>query len=206
MNDVKQENEMLDRLLGGLGTAPVDDGFAQRVVRGVEARTAAAEPRAPRRPLVWCGFAAAAAIFLCAIAVHEARHRRDATQAAQNQATPLPLVIVPDKRDEAAVEPPAPRPTVPLRHETVSADAQPAIAALVSFPAPEAPLTDQERLMLRIVHRGDPVEMAMLNPQELDREEAAEAAEFQQFFPPPPKPDNVDPDNPTKEKEIQNEK
>jgi hypothetical protein len=77
---------------------------------------------------------------------------------------------------------------------------QPVTAALVSFPAPEAPLTEQERLLLRIVHRGDPVEVAMLNPQELAREEALEAAEFQRFFPPPAPPADVVPEDSTKEK------
>ena len=33
-----------------------------------------------------------------------------------------------------------------------------------SFPAPPLPLTEQERLLLRLAHRGDPENMAILNP------------------------------------------
>jgi hypothetical protein len=50
-----------------------------------------------------------------------------------------------------------------------------------SHPAPEEPLTEQERLLLRIVHRGDPQEMAMLNPAVREREAAKGEAEFHQW-------------------------
>ena len=51
-----------------------------------------------------------------------------------------------------------------------------------SFPAPPMPLTEQERLLLRMVHRGEPVELAMLDPQMREMQDAKEKAEFQQFF------------------------
>lgn len=55
----------------------------------------------------------------------------------------------------------------------------------VSFPAPPLPLTEQERLLLRVVHRGDTQELAMLNPAVRRAREAADAAEYQEFFRPP---------------------
>ncbi len=59
-----------------------------------------------------------------------------------------------------------------------------------SQPAPPLPLTEQERLLLRMVHRGDPVELAMLEP-ELQRREVAEGkAEVQRFFDPSTSRDN----------------
>jgi hypothetical protein len=51
-----------------------------------------------------------------------------------------------------------------------------------SFPAPPMPLTTQERLLLRLVHKVDPIEMAMLDPKFRAMQDAEENAEFQRFF------------------------
>jgi hypothetical protein len=51
-----------------------------------------------------------------------------------------------------------------------------------SYPAPPLPLTEQERLLLRIVHKDDPVEMAVLNPVLRAARDAEDQAEFQRFF------------------------
>jgi hypothetical protein len=55
-----------------------------------------------------------------------------------------------------------------------------------SFPAPPMPLTEQERLLLRVVHTGDPVEIAMLDSKQRSLEEMKEKAEYQRFFARPP--------------------
>jgi hypothetical protein len=44
------------------------------------------------------------------------------------------------------------------------------------------PLTEQERLLLRIAHKGDPVELAMLDPMQRAARNAEEQTEFQRFF------------------------
>jgi len=51
-----------------------------------------------------------------------------------------------------------------------------------SYPAPPMPLTEQEKLLLRVVHKGDPVELAMLNPETRARQDAEGRTEFQRFF------------------------
>jgi hypothetical protein len=51
-----------------------------------------------------------------------------------------------------------------------------------SHPAPPMPLTEQERLLLRIVHKDDPVEVAVLNPAWREARDAEDQAEFQRFF------------------------
>ncbi len=51
-----------------------------------------------------------------------------------------------------------------------------------SFPAPPMPLTEEERLLLSIAHKGDPAEMAMLEPETRAAEAAAETAAFQEFL------------------------
>jgi hypothetical protein len=51
-----------------------------------------------------------------------------------------------------------------------------------SFPAPPMPLTEQERLLLRIAHKGDPVEVAILDPKMRSLQEMEERADYQRFF------------------------
>jgi hypothetical protein len=53
-----------------------------------------------------------------------------------------------------------------------------------SRPAPPLPLTEQERLMLRLMHSGDRQELAKLDPMMLREREAEETAEFLRFFEP----------------------
>jgi hypothetical protein len=51
-------------------------------------------------------------------------------------------------------------------------------------------LTEQEKLLLRIVHRSDPEELAMLNNEMRAKQEAEGRAEFQRFFEPSTTGDN----------------
>jgi hypothetical protein len=51
-----------------------------------------------------------------------------------------------------------------------------------SFPAPPLPLTEQERLLLRIAHRRDPEDTAILNPAVQAAQSAKATEQFQQFF------------------------
>jgi hypothetical protein len=46
------------------------------------------------------------------------------------------------------------------------------------------PLTEQEKLLLRVVHHGAPEELAMLNNDARAKQEADSQAEFQRFFEP----------------------
>jgi hypothetical protein len=51
-----------------------------------------------------------------------------------------------------------------------------------NHPAPEAPLTEEEKLLLRIAHKGDRVEMAALNPLLQASRDAEEKADVKKFF------------------------
>lgn len=59
-----------------------------------------------------------------------------------------------------------------------------------SFPPPRLPLTKQERLLLRVVHTGDPEELAMLHEEMRAKKDAESKDEFQQFFEPTTSNDN----------------
>jgi hypothetical protein len=50
-----------------------------------------------------------------------------------------------------------------------------------SHPAPEAPLTEEEKILLRIAHTGNAEEFALLNPEMQARQDAQIEADFQRF-------------------------
>ena len=47
------------------------------------------------------------------------------------------------------------------------------------------PLTNQEKLLLRIAHRDDPQTLTALTPEQFAADRAHDDAAFQDFFPPP---------------------
>jgi hypothetical protein len=51
----------------------------------------------------------------------------------------------------------------------------------MNHPAPQAPLTQQERLLLRMVETEAPEQIAMLNPEIRAKQEAQSEAKFQEF-------------------------
>ena len=51
-----------------------------------------------------------------------------------------------------------------------------------NHPAPPMPLTEQEKMLLRLAHHSDPAELAKLNSAALEAQSAAEMAEFKEFF------------------------
>ncbi len=59
------------------------------------------------------------------------------------------------------------------------------VAGLQNRPAPEEPLTEEERMLLRIARRGRPEEYAALNMGVQEARMSAETAEFGKFFEPP---------------------
>jgi hypothetical protein len=50
------------------------------------------------------------------------------------------------------------------------------------FPAPPLPLTQQEKLLLRLAHRNDAQDMNLLNPNVQAQQSAKATQQFQQFF------------------------
>jgi len=52
----------------------------------------------------------------------------------------------------------------------------------VSRPAPPLPLTQEERMLLRLIRTVDPQQLAMFSSEERAKREAEADAEFQQFF------------------------
>ena len=191
-----ERDERLERLLVGLGTARADSGFERRVLHGVALRSQATPAR--RSPWAW------AASLACAVGVGVAVHglHRSAPERPQVAAlptlhgsvTPVPTSLSQTFRDGVAEGVPARRQRVMananrLLPVTIRGAEPSANEAMTSFPAPPLPLTEQERLLLRIAHKADPVEMAMLDPAVRAKHDAEDVADYREFFkPPPPQP------------------
>lgn len=199
MKDVLQEADArIDRVLRGIGGAEPAEDMERRVLLAVHAR--GAERRKPRRSSLlavggsrW-GFATAGAACLVALVLW-AGHQRAmlhgplAPVARVMQRTTPASASQPEtsKRVIAAVSPAHVRRRRSVAQVTGSllVDRPATMAALTNHPAPEAPLTDEERLLLRIASRRRPEEFVALDPAVSDARLVAEQAEFQGFFEPP---------------------
>jgi hypothetical protein len=208
---MKNSEETIERVLAGLRDVETPEGMERRILDGLEGRVQArsglgrfapAWLAMPSRPVatmsLMCGIAFAG---LFAIALAIPAIRRFGHTPAQSLSQP--------KVNSVSVES-----LIPAVPETVAKNAQlrssgsgARFAARknairtkavrdtdsvalnemhdASFPAPPMPLTEQERLLLRIVHKGDPVEMAMLDPAVRAARDAEEKAAVTNFFEPP---------------------
>lgn len=207
---MKSSEETIERVMAGLREASAAPGMERRVLEAVEDRASAlSRPgwrrwrptglRVPARPAAIRPSArglALAGLFVAAVAIPSIYRMRRAPApsgvrpaAAQSQPSAASGLI--------AKSPQPPLPGSNARRmgrsgakKTRLVDDKDSAAVrdtlTVSYPAPPMPLTEQEKLLLRIAHSGDPVELAMLNPEVRARREAQGEAEFQAFFPPPP--------------------
>jgi hypothetical protein len=146
-------------------------------------------------PRLWIPSAlAAAAVLAITFAIH-VHHPSTPTQTSTTAAvdapstasTPHELVILSHRRRtccsgshhlpiEATTRNTAPTPYEQAALEDTLAPSQ---------PAPPLPLTQQERLLLRILHQGSYTELAELNPAVRSTLDAQQTAAFQKFFTPP---------------------
>jgi hypothetical protein len=171
----------IERLLAGLRDAEPPAGIERRILDaldGVEAREAAAPAwlwRWRLRPAI-AMLLACAVILMVAIMVHQHRHAPAELKSADVRLPAKPQWVAQKAhavslgtRSRVPVRPPR---DVPAAEETQTA----------SFPAPPLPLTEQERLLLRLAHRGDADNMAILNPDVQTALTAKATEQFQQFF------------------------
>jgi hypothetical protein len=191
---MRDADETIERLLAGLRDAKPSAGLERRILEaldGMEARHAVASRSLWRRPILpWqlrppiamplaCAVALASWLIV-AITVHQQRHapadvRSHSTSADVRQASRPEAV-----EQKAPVVPRRPASRVAVRRP----DDVPAVGETqaASFPAPPLPLTEQERLLLRLAHRGDAENMAILNPDMRAAQTAKATEQFQQFF------------------------
>jgi hypothetical protein len=182
------EEQGTDRLLEALGSVKPPAGMQDRILHRLAEQERAAVPHAAAGFGLWWpwlagGLALATLGLAAAFLYHPAA---PPTAAVAHVTSPT---FLPPKRE-------APRPSLaPKRHAARNSESPHQAASaqgtppqpheLASFPAPESPLTQQEKLLLGIARHPGPGDLALLNPEK--REEIAQIsrADFNQFFPQP---------------------
>ncbi len=189
---MKSSEEAVRRVLEGLRDVEAPAGMESRIVLALERRTA--EPAQQRKVLSPSSIAmrslatgAAFAAMACAVLWMPKAHRSAPMASVSHvvqglaPAEGLSTPTLPPKRAEGRLH----------RAQEVMASAENSSDALAlaetrapSRPDPPLPLTEQEKLLLRVAHRHDPEQMAMLNPEMRSRRQLQAAVEFKEFFEP----------------------
>jgi hypothetical protein len=166
---MKDSDRTIESLLAGLRDADPPPGMGHRILDAMLARRATTY--GSRRLLhsalaVWMIFAIAITIW-----VPHHRHtptdvRRSMTNVDAAQTKPPQTVT-----DITPHEPRRSAPRVLLRPRQTP-----------GYPAPPLPLTEQEKLLLRLAHRNDAQDMNLLNRDAQAQQSAAATQQFQQFF------------------------
>jgi hypothetical protein len=206
-----QHDEAIDKVLAALREAIPPEGMETRITqRLADHQTAAPAIAFHRRDWFagststgawWRGAiagAAAATLAICAVLLVQHRSRTTpgtvqtavgnntarpfsmsphATPTSQSRATPCPHTTVFRVDTNLPV-----KPQEDLSVETYAESTAP------SRPAPELPMTPQERSLARLVRTAPPGELATLSPETQARLEEEHAADFAKFFTPPPPP------------------
>ena len=189
---MRNADETVHKLLMGLRDAEPGEGMEQRILTAVQL---ALEPRegfqSPGSPVFWPRWSRQALAMLVAVAavltmgwllVFNGRpHRKTLADVGSH-------TIAAEARQKSKTIQVTPKPAGHASH-AVSAAAMsraqnhPSSKNLVrSYPAPPLPLTEQERLLLRLARSRDPGDLAVLN-YDVRRAQAAQAKEqFRQFF------------------------
>ena len=184
MNDAEPT---IKRLLESLRDAQPHPGIEHRILKAMQAREKAASvslwnrlrPQTLSRFAI--GIASALAIIGAFVAITlpprrrapvDTGHRVTLAVGAKSNADAIPhQAPVPVRRPASRILPKhahAVTPTLNLRS--------------ASFPAPPLPLTEQEKLLLRLTRRRNPEDTAILNPAVQAAQSAKANEQFQQFF------------------------
>lgn len=194
---MRDADATIERLLAGLRDAEPSAGMQRRLLSAMAAsETVPSASPSHRFTLPWLLRTATATSLACAVAftacltgslivaikIHQQHHvpadvRGHSTSAAARQGNEPETVA-----RKAAI---APRGTAsrvkvtPTHVPDVSAVEETQTAG---YPAPPLPLTEQEKLLLRLAHRGDANDMNILNPDVQAKQSAKATEQFQQFF------------------------
>jgi hypothetical protein len=175
---MKDPDRTIENLLAGLRNAEPPPGMHHRILDAMVAGRAPTHN--PRRLL----YPAIAMSLACALAITIwVQHHRDIPANLRSYTTNVDAPRTKPPQTAADRTPREPRRT------TSRALLKPARASEVSyaeespgFPAPALPLTEQEKLLLRLAHRNDAQDMNLLNPNVQAQQSAKATQQFQQFF------------------------
>lgn len=173
-----QDEERVERVLAGLGKVEARKGLEERVLRGVRARVAESGGVAG-----W-GWGVGAVAVAGVVLLVGGRWGGEVSMGRVEQAR-----VLPTPRVEMRMVAPVVSVAAPLRHERgarrVVRKSMDEVAVremlAASLPAPELPLTDEERLLRRVARKGEAEEVAMLDPMLREAREAKGKAEEERF-------------------------
>jgi hypothetical protein len=167
---MKDPDRTIENLLVGLRDAEPPPGMYHRILDAMAARQATTYRS--HRLLRLAAAISLACVLAITIRVSQHRHiptnLRSDTKHVDAPPTKLPRTvanITPRESKRSASR-------VSLRSTT----------QVRGFPAPPLPLTEQEKLLLRLAHRNDARDMNLLNPDVQAQESAQAIQQFQQFF------------------------
>jgi hypothetical protein len=208
----KPHDDAIDKTLAALKRAAPPEGMEARILQRLQRQPAPAAPLRWRDLLTgsalaaawWRGAVSGAATAMLLVgalllAQHTLRTKQPAVSqlAAARALAPVALPVAasaPVSASRANICPTRLRPA-----RTYHAESIPDASFAPSRPAPNLPLTDEERALARFVRTADPKLLAALSPETQARVEAQEADNYNKFFAPPPAPpqpsDNPSPTN-----------
>ena len=178
---MKDSHEAINRVLSGLRDVSAPIGMEQRVQAAMERR---ATERTGWQWRSW-SIRLSAALVLLAVAVVSVQSHRSHTEAiaavTQPPVLPRPAPAAETRQRNIGIVRVAQNDLgrkMVVTGETVQAE------DTTSIPAPPMPLTEQEKLLLKLAHRTDATELTPLNAEARAKQNAAFDAEFQEFFAP----------------------
>ncbi len=174
---MKDADRTIEKLLAGLRDAEPPPGMHHRILDAMAARRAATY-RSPRLLHVAAAMSLACVLIITIRVSHHRHIPTDMRSDAKNMDTP------PTKPPQMAanVTPRGSKRSASRVSSMVSATVSLRPTQTASFPAPPLPLTEQEKLLLRLAHRNNAQEMNLLNPDVQAQQSAAATQQFQQFF------------------------
>ncbi len=194
---MRDADTTIERLLAGLRDAEPPGGMERRILDaldGIGAREVAASTslwRPPLRPAL-AMLLACTVILMVAFTVQQRKHLpgqqfvplkpTEGLNGAPNIFSSLRVDQKPQHAptNQRVRSPRATTSRVPVKHPHDAPAVEETQSA--SFPAPPLPLTEQERLLLRLAHRGDSDTTAILNPDVRAAQTSKATEQFQQFF------------------------
>jgi hypothetical protein len=206
---MKNSDEAVERVLAGLRETETPAGMERRIlesVRDIAPRRSWWRPMMPlllmerRRWAVAVAGVIVVSSMACWTVLREQRpgreNARTKRQVAPGSSTSPEVQVAAAKMQQPLAERPAVRWKGKRNERRVRGVREDGSAvalherSMANLPAPEAPLTAEEKLLLRMAHRHDPVEMAAMNPLLWAARDAEEKSEVQRFFEPSTTGDN----------------
>ncbi len=176
------EDEHIDRMLRVIGGTKASEGLEGRVLqRLAERRTNLAPMIGMSWRLAWVG-AAVVVVAIAAVMVH-GNHEQGGSGVASEHKAATPFVAPSAVVGSASSKNVARRlPALRVGSRKSDGWAPDAVEKVRSYAAPEAPLTHEERLLIRIAQRADAVEIAALDPKVWAMRDAEEKVAVAAFF------------------------